>query len=164
MITKTWVFLFPARNHIACHRLFQTERAGSQSPLPPNPDPLLPLSPASAGLFFLRRRSHSRPVGNRTFALALSIRGHTQRHKNCFAMNILDEYRRNAQECQRMAENAGNAADKASWLRLAASWLTMIKSTSSRIFETGDSERHERPASSSHAWPGHSEKDSKRSH
>ncbi len=33
-----------------------------------------------------------------------------------------------------MAENAGNATDKASWLRLAASWLSMIKNNSSRIF------------------------------
>ena len=49
-------------------------------------------------------------------------------------MNILDEYRRNARECQRMAEKAGNAADKASWLRLAASWLGMIKNEPKRFF------------------------------
>ena len=78
-------------------------------------------------------------------------------------MSTLDEYRRNARECQRMAENAGNSADKASWLRLAASWLSMIKDESKRLFaaerENGQSERK-----TSQAWPDPSEEDSKASH
>jgi hypothetical protein len=77
-------------------------------------------------------------------------------------MNILDEYRRNAQECQRMAENAGNAADKASWLRLAASWLGMIKNEPKRFFapenQNGGEEKLGR------IWPEPSDKDSKASH
>jgi hypothetical protein len=79
-------------------------------------------------------------------------------------MNILDEYRRNARECQRMADNAGNATDKASWLRLAASWLTMIKTDASRIFGL-ESTQEERPGESPHrAWPNPSDEDSKASH
>jgi hypothetical protein len=78
-------------------------------------------------------------------------------------MNILDEYRRNAQECQRMAENAGNAADKASWLRLAASWLGMIKNEPKRFFasesQNGHGEEH-----SGRPWPTPSDEDSKASH
>jgi hypothetical protein len=73
-------------------------------------------------------------------------------------MNILDEYRKNARECQRMADGAGNASDKASWLRLAASWLGMIK----------NEPRQEGPEATEGMadarWPGASEKDSKASH
>lgn len=82
-------------------------------------------------------------------------------------MNILDEYRRNARECQRMADSAGNAADKASWLRLAASWLGMIKNDPKQPFEnepknqspeTGDEVK------SSDHWPKSSDEDSQASH
>ena len=78
-------------------------------------------------------------------------------------MKILDEYRRNARECQRMAENAGNSADKASWLRLAASWLGMIKNEPKRFLaeERGNPENDE---TSHHNWPRPSEEDSKTSH
>jgi hypothetical protein len=78
-------------------------------------------------------------------------------------MKILDEYRRNAQECQRMAENAGNAADKASWLRLAASWLGMIKNEPRR-FSVSEEQNHEDEEMPGQAWPDPSEKDSKASH
>jgi hypothetical protein len=77
-------------------------------------------------------------------------------------MNILDEYRRNAQECQRMAENAGNAADKASWLRLAASWLGMIKNEPRRFF--GQSDHDGQGEFVGPAWPKPSDDDSKASH
>jgi hypothetical protein len=82
---------------------------------------------------------------------------------NCKAMNILDEYRRNAKECQRMAENAGNSVDKASWLRLAASWLGMIKNEPKRFLadERGNPESEETPRQN---WPNPSEEDSKASH
>lgn len=42
-------------------------------------------------------------------------------------MNRFDEYRRNAEECQRMADNTTNESDKRSWLRLAESWMRMVR-------------------------------------
>jgi len=77
-------------------------------------------------------------------------------------MNILDEYRRNAEECQRMAENAGNATDKASWLRLAASWLGMIRNEPQRFF--GAEDHNGGAETGGRAWPRPSDKDSKASH
>jgi hypothetical protein len=77
-------------------------------------------------------------------------------------MNTLDEYRRNAQECQRMAENAGNAADKASWLRLAASWLGMIKNEPQRFFSESQNGHGEEKLE--RAWPEPSDEGSKTSH
>jgi hypothetical protein len=88
----------------------------------------------------------------------------TANNQNHSAMNILDEYRRNAQECQRMAEKAGNATDKASWLRLAASWLSMIKNNPSRFFGREPDTEEGTRESASHSWPDPSEKDSKTSH
>jgi hypothetical protein len=78
-------------------------------------------------------------------------------------MSILNEYRQNARECQRMAANAGNSADKASWLRLAASWLGMIKDESRRFFaEERGNGRGE--GTTGQTWPNPSEEDSKASH
>jgi hypothetical protein len=37
-----------------------------------------------------------------------------------------DEYRTNAQECERIAENSLNPKDKAAWLQMAKHWLRMI--------------------------------------
>ena len=79
-------------------------------------------------------------------------------------MNILDEYRRNAQECQRMADNAGNSADKASWLRLAASWLGMIRNEPRRFFATPDVQDDPAEDRAGRAWPDPSNEDSKASH
>lgn len=42
-------------------------------------------------------------------------------------MHRADEYRRNAEECQRMADNTSNGNDKRAWLRLAESWLRMVR-------------------------------------
>ena len=78
-------------------------------------------------------------------------------------MNIVDEYRRNALECQRMAENAGNSADKASWLRLAASWLGMIKNEPKGFFPTKNHNSY-RGEKLERAWPDPSGEDSKASH
>jgi hypothetical protein len=38
-----------------------------------------------------------------------------------------DEYRRNAEYCQHMADGTHNEAEKRSWLSLAQSWLKMIR-------------------------------------
>lgn len=75
-------------------------------------------------------------------------------------MSILDEYRRNAEECQRMAEKAGNAADRASWLRLAASWLGMIKSEPRRFFATRNEDELDGESAGAPFWHSRSEKDS----
>lgn len=63
-----------------------------------------------------------------------------------------------------MAENAGNATDKASWLRLAASWLSMIKNEPRRGFGM-ESQQEDRPQETLNPrWPNPSGKDSKASH
>jgi hypothetical protein len=79
-------------------------------------------------------------------------------------MDILDEYRRNARECQRMAENAGNPADKASWLRLAASWLGMIKNEPNRSAASEQRNGHGEEEAPRQTWPDPSAEDSKASH
>ena len=38
-----------------------------------------------------------------------------------------DEYRRNAEHAQDMAERVSSAEDKASWLKVAAGWLSLLK-------------------------------------
>ncbi len=81
-------------------------------------------------------------------------------------MNVLDEYRRNARECQRMAENAGNTTDKASWLRLAASWMGMIKNDAKRPFANDGqkSDADNRAEPNGVVWPAKSDEDSNASH
>jgi hypothetical protein len=45
-----------------------------------------------------------------------------------------EEYRFNAQECERMAENSLNSKDKAAWMMLLAKrWLRMITGPSEAI-------------------------------
>jgi hypothetical protein len=53
-----------------------------------------------------------------------------------------EEYRFNADECERMSENSLNPNDKAAWLRLAKRWLRMITTprTGSERSEAGQSE------------------------
>ena len=46
-------------------------------------------------------------------------------------MHRADEYRRNAEECQRMADNTSNGNDKRAWLRLAESWMRMVRKEAS---------------------------------
>jgi hypothetical protein len=78
-------------------------------------------------------------------------------------MNILDEYRRNARECQRMADNAGNSDDRASWLRLAASWLSMLKNETQRILGNGKHQESDKEPLNS-LWPRAPNKDLRASH
>jgi hypothetical protein len=42
-------------------------------------------------------------------------------------MSKSDEYRANAEECERMARRSRNPADKATWLAMAEDWMRMIK-------------------------------------
>jgi hypothetical protein len=62
-------------------------------------------------------------------------------------MNSDEEYRRQAAECRRMAENTRSPLDKDAWLRLADSWLQMLP---------------KQPESPD--WPKPNEEDSKASH
>lgn len=73
-------------------------------------------------------------------------------------MKRTDEYRRNALECQRMADNTRNPTDKASWLRLAASWLGMLKN------EPEQAHQDENRAAERTKWPQPSNDDSQASH
>ena len=42
-------------------------------------------------------------------------------------MSKEDEYRAQAEECERMAGKAWNDGDKATWLKMAQDWLRMIR-------------------------------------
>jgi hypothetical protein len=42
-------------------------------------------------------------------------------------MDKQDEYRRNAEYAQHMADHAGMVEDRASWLRIAAGWLSLLR-------------------------------------
>ena len=42
-------------------------------------------------------------------------------------MSKSDEFRRNAAECQRMANKTSDDGDKRAWLGLAESWLRLIR-------------------------------------
>lgn len=82
-----------------------------------------------------------------------------------------DEYRRNARECQRMADNARNPTDKASWLRLAASWLGMIKNAPNQASDNEAQRPTAREAGQAApdgaqqvTWPTPSDEDSQASH
>jgi hypothetical protein len=62
-----------------------------------------------------------------------------------------EEYRRQAEECRRMAENARSPLDKDAWLRLANSWLQMLPQRSETQAELP-------------GWPKPNDDDSKESH
>jgi hypothetical protein len=68
------------------------------------------------------------------------------------APNRFEEYRRNADGCRAMAENAADPDDKMSWLKLADAWLQMLPKQT--------------PATNlaSAGWPDPSDEDSKASH
>jgi hypothetical protein len=62
-----------------------------------------------------------------------------------------EEYRRNAHDCRRKAENTADLDDKVSWLELADAWLQMLPPTRLPKGDVAD-------------WPEASEEDSKASH
>lgn len=62
-----------------------------------------------------------------------------------------------------MAQNAGNPADKASWLRLAASWLDMIKNEPQRFFAARNEDDLKAKAVGPF-WPAPADEDSQASH
>jgi hypothetical protein len=62
-----------------------------------------------------------------------------------------EEYRRNADDCRRKAEDTDDADDKTSWLKLADAWLQMLPPTHSASADLP-------------GWPKASDKDSKASH
>jgi hypothetical protein len=61
-----------------------------------------------------------------------------------------EEYRRNADGCRQMAENASDPEDKTSWLKLADAWLHMLPQPQASSAEPG--------------WPKPAEQDSHASH
>ena len=61
------------------------------------------------------------------------------------------EYRRNADDCRRKAEDTDDIDDKTSWLKLADAWLQMLPPTQS-------------PRADLAGWPKQSDADSKASH
>jgi hypothetical protein len=55
-------------------------------------------------------------------------------------MTKSDEYRANAQECERMASITRNPDDKSTWLQMAAHWLRLIPSPQPSAYEMFDAE------------------------
>jgi hypothetical protein len=43
-----------------------------------------------------------------------------------------DQYRREAEECRKLAESAVSEPDKEAWLRLAADWVKLAESAEQR--------------------------------
>ena len=57
-------------------------------------------------------------------------------------MNKLEEYRENAAECQRTAEQTKNVTEKAAWLDMAAYWMRMVQQAGPSQSETFDAHQH----------------------
>ena len=53
-------------------------------------------------------------------------------------MTKSDDYQRNAEECQRMADLAPTDREKRSWLKLGESWLRMIEVRQVIVAESPD--------------------------
>jgi hypothetical protein len=76
---------------------------------------------------------------------------HTLKHPETpLSPNRSEEYRRYADGCRTMAENASDPDDKTSWLKLADAWLQMLPRQASANRMPG--------------WPKTSDEDSKASH
>lgn len=66
-------------------------------------------------------------------------------------MSKSDEYRANAQECERMAGISRRPDQKATWLQMAAQWLGMIpkeEPTNSEKFDAAERARNTRQTKS----------------
>ena len=59
-------------------------------------------------------------------------------------MSKSDEYRANAEECQKMARIATNPGEKVTWLEMAADWLRMIKPPRQTPAQKFDAAEHQR--------------------
>jgi hypothetical protein len=68
-------------------------------------------------------------------------------------MNKVDEFRANAEECQRMADATQNPGDKRRWLQMAESWLRMVKRTTNagERFDAAERQRGTHQAKSDRA-------------
>jgi hypothetical protein len=53
-----------------------------------------------------------------------------------------EDYRARAAECQRMAEQTRNDAEKTTWLEMAASWMRMIQQPAPSQSEKFDAQEH----------------------
>jgi hypothetical protein len=85
-----------------------------------------------------------------------------------FRMSKSDEYRRNADECRRMASRTQKPDDVAAWLRLAYSWLKMISGdhgteTASPPGELAEAREPARPRKKTD-WPDPDPQDNQSSH
>ena len=74
-----------------------------------------------------------RPMSDRLAELVGKIQHPNGLYVKGWPMSKPDEYRANAQECERMAASSDNPNQKAKWLQMAQQWLRMI----SKVEPTG---------------------------
>jgi len=82
-------------------------------------------------------------------------------------MSRSDEYRKNAEECRRMASQTRKPDDEAAWLRLAYSWLKMLRGEAAAATEVpvGEPANGREPVPSrTTEWPDPDPRDSLSSH
>lgn len=84
-------------------------------------------------------------------ALPLAVVGLLKSPEKIVPKNRLEEYRLSADMCRRKAENAIDADDRESWLKLAHAWLQMLPGAAA-------------PPADAAGWPEQSEEHSKASH
>ena len=84
-------------------------------------------------------------------ALPAAIVGLLKHPEKVVPANKFEEYRRNADDCRRKAEDTDDADDKMSWLNLADAWLQMLPPMHSAGTDLA-------------GWPKQSDADSKASH
>ena len=74
---------------------------------------------------------------------------------SAYGMSRDDDYRKQAADAQRMADNTANQIDKESWLRIAQGWLSLIRKPKRTATDRFDDALHRR---------GTRQKDSNESH
>jgi hypothetical protein len=82
------------------------------------------------------------------------------------AMSKSDEYRKNADECRRMASQTQKPEDEAAWLRLACSWLQMLEGHEASRQPSSPANKTESsaPAQNKRDWPAPGRSDNRSSH